>query len=197
MRPGERERRGLPEGSATKSVARNLRSLRKRAGITQKELGDRCGIPNSTISYIETGSMYPSTPMIDALASGLGVSPVELLQDPSDGPDMPAVPLHIRARHPNGRAYVVSDDGLAPVIAPRSLVFVVPDPPPRPCAAALLRIGGALVLRELVSLPGELVIRKTLGHAVSMSREAFADRCEWVGEVVWDCPLDEREYLRS
>lgn len=54
-------------------VLRNLvRESRKRAGLTQTELGHRAGVPQSTIARIESGARTPSTDMVERLVRAAG-----------------------------------------------------------------------------------------------------------------------------
>lgn len=54
-------------------ILRNLvREARKRAGLTQAELGYRAGVPQSTIARIESGARIPSTDMVERLARAAG-----------------------------------------------------------------------------------------------------------------------------
>ena len=54
-------------------ILRNLvREARKRAGLTQTELGNRAGVPQSTIARIESGARTPSTAMVERLVRAAG-----------------------------------------------------------------------------------------------------------------------------
>lgn len=52
-------------------VALKLAELRKSAGLTQKQLAQKIGKPQSTISRVETGEMNPSIELVIELAQGL------------------------------------------------------------------------------------------------------------------------------
>ena len=52
-------------------VALKLVELRKSAGLTQKQLAQKIGKPQSTISRVETGEMNPSIELVIELAQGL------------------------------------------------------------------------------------------------------------------------------
>jgi transcriptional regulator with XRE-family HTH domain len=56
-----------------------LKELRKRAGLTQRELADMIKSNNNTVSNWEKGVSRPTTPVVEALARALGVSPFLLL----------------------------------------------------------------------------------------------------------------------
>jgi transcriptional regulator with XRE-family HTH domain len=49
-----------------------LRTERRRAGLTQRELGERTGVPQSTIARIETGQTDPRASTLNALLVGCG-----------------------------------------------------------------------------------------------------------------------------
>lgn len=61
-------------------VARNLRSLRLRAGLTQAQLAEVADTTDATISRIERGRFEPSQDLLDRLADGLEVDPSELVR---------------------------------------------------------------------------------------------------------------------
>ena len=52
----------------------NLRVLRKKCGITMKELGDRLGVSESAISHYETGKRQPDFETLLRLGEFFGVS---------------------------------------------------------------------------------------------------------------------------
>lgn len=57
-----------------------LRELRRAAGLTQVQLSQRCGMPQSTISRIESGTTSGvDFDTLDRVASALGVHPSELI----------------------------------------------------------------------------------------------------------------------
>ncbi|AVX31841.1 helix-turn-helix protein [Carboxydocella thermautotrophica] len=63
-------------------LATKLRRLRKGRGWSQKQLADIAQIPQSTISEIESGKrINPGVKTIEAIASALGVSVTELIED--------------------------------------------------------------------------------------------------------------------
>ena len=55
-----------------------LKSLRRRAGLTERELAARAGLTHSTVAFLETGkhAALPST--VRKLADALGVPAAEL-----------------------------------------------------------------------------------------------------------------------
>jgi len=62
-------------------VANRVAGARKQARLTQEELAEKSGLPQSHISRIECGKLSPSTGTLEKIASALGVSPSSL--DPS------------------------------------------------------------------------------------------------------------------
>ena len=59
-----------------------LRTLRKRAGLTQEKLADLIGVHETTIRRWEKNERQPRISEIKALAKALGVSENDLLNDP-------------------------------------------------------------------------------------------------------------------
>lgn len=66
----------LPRGS--EPISDILRRLRREAGLTLQELGDRCGLASSTLSKIENGQMSPTYDTILRVAAGLDLDMAEL-----------------------------------------------------------------------------------------------------------------------
>jgi transcriptional regulator with XRE-family HTH domain len=60
--------------------AQNLRRLRKRAGLSQEALGERCDLHRTEISLLERAAREPRLSTIVRLARALGVSVGELLK---------------------------------------------------------------------------------------------------------------------
>jgi DNA-binding XRE family transcriptional regulator len=53
-------------------IAIELLHLREENGLTQRELAERVGKPQSTIARIETGKIFPSFKLINDIAKALG-----------------------------------------------------------------------------------------------------------------------------
>jgi DNA-binding XRE family transcriptional regulator len=66
-------------GTDRKSLAARLRSLRRRAGLSQAQLADDSGVSQDTISGLETCRHVPSESTLHKLARALGVT-LEALQ---------------------------------------------------------------------------------------------------------------------
>jgi transcriptional regulator with XRE-family HTH domain len=56
-----------------KQFGENLRRLRKRAGISQEELGFRCSLHRTEIGLLERGARVPRIDTLVKIATGLGV----------------------------------------------------------------------------------------------------------------------------
>lgn len=63
------------------TLGKNLRALRKAAGLSQSELGHRVGTEGNVISRWERGAVVPSAYYLQALAHELGVSMEDLLKE--------------------------------------------------------------------------------------------------------------------
>lgn len=62
-------------------ISTKVREARKAAGMTQHQLGEAAGIPQSHVSRIERGKLSPTHMTIEKIARALGIEPQEL--DPS------------------------------------------------------------------------------------------------------------------
>jgi transcriptional regulator with XRE-family HTH domain len=59
----------------------NLRTFRKKEGISQMKLADRCNTSASYIGEIEIGRKFPSVEMIDKMAKALRIDAYHLFVD--------------------------------------------------------------------------------------------------------------------
>lgn len=73
-----------PESSALRQLARRIRALRERRGLTQEDFAARCAISVSFASLLERGERSPSHETLVQVAGALGVSLAELFQDEED-----------------------------------------------------------------------------------------------------------------
>ena len=62
----------------------NIRNIRQKKGMLQTELADAVGVTQGTISGWETGYCTPSLSCAQKLASVLGCTIEELLEDPKE-----------------------------------------------------------------------------------------------------------------
>lgn len=77
-RPNPPKRKDLPP--TVPDVAARLRSWRLRLHLTQKKLGDRCGISHELISRYEDRIILPRFHNIFRLVKALGISMNDLLE---------------------------------------------------------------------------------------------------------------------
>ena len=56
------------------AFATRLRELRQAAGLTQKQLAEKSGLHQRSISHYEQGLVDPSLPAAQAIAAALGVT---------------------------------------------------------------------------------------------------------------------------
>lgn len=82
------------ENDVTKYVGAQIRKYRKKAGLTQKELGFRIGVKHNTISGYENGTNEPEQNTLFAIADVLGVSINDLFPSPTN--IIPASPRTVR-----------------------------------------------------------------------------------------------------
>ena len=60
-------------------IGENIRTARLKAKLTQKQLGEKCGIAEPTIRRYELNSLKPKFDTLAKIADALGVSVVRLL----------------------------------------------------------------------------------------------------------------------
>lgn len=60
-------------------IGDNIRRFRKERGITQKKLGELCGIAEPNIRKYENGKQNPKLETIEKIASALGVTAFDLM----------------------------------------------------------------------------------------------------------------------
>jgi transcriptional regulator with XRE-family HTH domain len=82
--------------------ARVLRQARRRAGLTQRELAARAGVPQSRIARIETGSVVPRVDTFDRLLEACGEG-LESVPRPGRGLDR-TLARELLALDPGARA---------------------------------------------------------------------------------------------
>lgn len=56
-----------------------IAQIRKENGLTQKQLADKIGVSNATISKWETAKGFPDISLIEPLADALGISVSEII----------------------------------------------------------------------------------------------------------------------
>jgi ribosome-binding protein aMBF1 (putative translation factor) len=73
--------------TARRYIARQIRKRRDELGITQVELANRAGIPQSHVSRLEGGKHAPTKITIERVAEALGIRPSLLDPGYSDESD--------------------------------------------------------------------------------------------------------------
>jgi transcriptional regulator with XRE-family HTH domain len=63
----------------------NLKIFRKKEGISQMKLAERCDTSTGYIGEIEIGKKFPSVEMVDKIAAALKVEPHNLFVNRFDG----------------------------------------------------------------------------------------------------------------
>ena len=139
---------------------RRLRHLRRRQGLTLRQLGEALGRPASYLSQLENGRREPRLSTVQKLADALGCNPAELLE--TGAPDRRAElevalarmqddPRYQRLRLPYLRATARLDDtALEHLVALFEQVRALTDRPPaedRPGVGA--RAANAAMRREM------------------------------------------------
>lgn len=64
----------------TLDVGTRLKEIRKKSGLSQRELAKRAGVTNSTISMIEKNSVSPSVSSLKKVLSGIPLSLLEFFE---------------------------------------------------------------------------------------------------------------------
>ena len=68
-----------PISTEVRFNALKFRSLRERKRLTQERVGEKTGVPRSTISKLERGHRQPRFSTLERLAAVVGVEPEELM----------------------------------------------------------------------------------------------------------------------
>jgi transcriptional regulator with XRE-family HTH domain len=89
---GERPDKSEQKEAAALHFGENLRQARRRADLSQEELGQRAGLHRTEIGNLEHGRRVPRIDTLVKVAGGLGVPPGELIEG------MTWVPDHERSR---------------------------------------------------------------------------------------------------
>jgi transcriptional regulator with XRE-family HTH domain len=63
-------------------IGHNVRSFRKRKGLSQEALADLAGLHRTYVGAVERGERNVSAENIERLAIALGIDPYQLLREP-------------------------------------------------------------------------------------------------------------------
>ena len=64
-----------------RTVARNLRRLRQKHGLSQEELADRAGLNRNYVGMIEREENAPTVDALEQIAKALDINAAELLSN--------------------------------------------------------------------------------------------------------------------
>jgi transcriptional regulator with XRE-family HTH domain len=64
-----------------RTVARNLRRLRRKHGLSQEELADRAGLNRNYVGMIEREENAPTVDALEQIAKALDINAVELFSN--------------------------------------------------------------------------------------------------------------------
>jgi len=69
----------ISEGGEKMTIGEKIKRIRKEKGLTQKKLGQLCGINEVQIRQYEIGKANPKIETVDKIATGLGIPIYDLL----------------------------------------------------------------------------------------------------------------------
>src|SRR5206468_1419711 len=88
---------------AQQQLAKLLRQLRDRAGLSLRDLEELSGVDRGNISRLERGTPFPSPKHLTKIAAGLGVDASELLSaagyTASKAEALPPIKPYLRAKY--------------------------------------------------------------------------------------------------
>lgn len=64
----------MPDNTGELDLGPRLRAVREKAGLSQRALAKRTGVPNSTISLIEAGKVNPSVSALKRILEGIPIA---------------------------------------------------------------------------------------------------------------------------
>ena len=92
------------------TVAENIKRIRKEKGLTQKQLGEKCKMSESTLRQYELGFRNPKLQTLAKIAAALDVSANDLLESSLDGTPLYEVFKDVSiSDSPEGRRYINSE----------------------------------------------------------------------------------------
>jgi len=89
-------RRQYAEDSLVIRVGMRIRKLRIERGLTLRDFGLRAGVHPFHVMAIELGQLATTTKTLQAIAKGLGVAPVDLLNHDAEHDDVGYIVEKIR-----------------------------------------------------------------------------------------------------
>ena len=67
-----------------KQLKNNIKNLREKKGWSQRDLANKCGVSNTTVSYIESGERVPLLTTAHIIAAVLGVDVLTVFPEISE-----------------------------------------------------------------------------------------------------------------
>lgn len=176
------------KSASSPGIAANIKALRKRFGVTQRELAEAVGVTENAVSKWETGYSVPRIGAIEKIATHYGVAIRSIVDD--DGmercsasqagdADLPllamprtcdedglqaveglmSVPYEVWRDHPNGYFLKAEGRSMNRLYPEGSLILVDPDVEPRSGSIVVARLNGAdYVMRRLYKGSSVLVL---------------------------------------
>ena len=80
-----------------RALGRKIQDARKRAGLTQQDLGDEVNLTRTSITNVERGNQSVSVWLLHQIATALDCAPVDLLPSEHE-PDRPGLPADVPAK---------------------------------------------------------------------------------------------------
>lgn len=169
-------------------IASNIKALRKRFGVTQRELAEAVGVTENAVSKWETGYSVPRMGAIEKIATHYGVTIRSIVDDggmegcsttragdaslpllalprtcDEDGSQavegLMSVPYEVWRDHPNGYFLKAEGQQMNRLYPEGSLILVDPDVEPRSGSIVVARLDGAdYVMRRLYKGSSVLVL---------------------------------------
>ena len=167
------------KSAASPGIAANIKALRKRFGVTQRELAEAAGVTENAVSKWETGYSVPRMGAIEKIATHYGVTIGSIVDDGgmegcsttrAGGTGLPllalprtcdedglqaveglmSVPYEVWRDHPNGYFLKAEGQQMNRLYPEGSLILVDPDVEPANGSIAVVSIDGAdYVMRRL------------------------------------------------
>lgn len=169
-------------------IAANIKALRKRFGVTQRELAEAVGVTENAVSKWETGRSVPRMWAIERIATHYGVTIRSIVDDggmeersttragdaglpllalprtcdedePQAVEGLMSVPYEVWRDHPNGYFLKAEGQQMNKLCPEGSLILVGPDVEPRSGSIVVARLDGAdYVMRRLYKGSSVLVL---------------------------------------
>lgn len=187
-------------------IAANIKALRERFGVTQRELAEAAGVTENAVSKWETGYSVPRMGTIERIATHYGVTIRSIVDDggagipllarprtcdengPQAAEGLMPVPYEVWRDHPRGYFLKAKGQQMNRLYPEDSLILVDPDVEPSSGSIAVARVdGGDFIVRRLYKGSSVLVLSPDSWEAGYEDIVISGDdhTVEFVGSVVW------------